>query len=202
MLNVICYWFNDWCVNFGPEYVWRLYRNIKKYTTVPYNFCCFSDKPQKLAVPCIKFEPYLKWNLNKFLAFEYLSGRVISFDLDIMIFDNIDDILAAEYDFACTHKLKGGNLAGGSIISTTAEYGQKLAAHIKENKSQIEKYTKGSERLYLRKYIKNPTFWQNYHSGIYSYKHHCKESVPKDCRIMVFHGNPRPHETEYWYARQ
>jgi hypothetical protein len=30
--------------------------------------------------------------------------------------------------------------------------------------------------------------------GIYSYKRHCRHRVPKDCRVVLFHGKPRPWE--------
>jgi len=39
----------------------------------------------------------------------------------------------------------------------------------------------------------------NFIPGIYSYKHHCKEVIPEDASIIVFHGHPRPHEVkEIW----
>jgi len=35
-------------------------------------------------------------------------------------------------------------------------------------------------------------------SGIYSYKHHCREKKPDDARIICFHGRPNPPDTDGW----
>ena len=32
---------------------------------------------------------------------------------------------------------------------------------------------------------------------VYSYKLHCKKSIPDDASIVCFHGKPRPHEVEW-----
>lgn len=41
---------------------------------------------------------------------------------------------------------------------------------------------------------------QDHLSGMYSYKHHCRLSLPDDARVVCFHGKPRPHEVgkPYW----
>jgi hypothetical protein len=35
-------------------------------------------------------------------------------------------------------------------------------------------------------------FLQNYIGGLYSYKQHCKRRLPRDARMVMFHGTPRP----------
>jgi hypothetical protein len=35
---------------------------------------------------------------------------------------------------------------------------------------------------------------------IKSYKYHCRDGLPEDCRVVIFHGKPDPHEqSESWY---
>jgi hypothetical protein len=33
-------------------------------------------------------------------------------------------------------------------------------------------------------------------SGIKSYKYHCREGLPANTRIVIFHGEPKPHTVE------
>lgn len=193
-MNIVCLWWNNWCGKSGPKYVNKLYKSLQVYTTIPFEFYCFTDNPKALKVPTIEFEPKFRWNLNKYQIFapEFnLEGRVIIFDLDLVMYDNIDDILNAEYEFACMRNFKGQKAAGGSLISTTVEYGRNLYDRINSESKIIGNITRGSECKFINKYIENPTFWQDRHKGIYSYKHN---GIKKDCRILCFHGKPRPHE--------
>lgn len=193
-LNVVCYWWGDWAGYWGPVYVKKLHTALKKHTTVDYNFYCFTDTPNALEVPSIRFEPKYKWNLSKFQCHEYLEGRVLILDLDMLILDNIDDILSFSESFITCEGAYQKGKAGGSIVGTTAEYGRELLSKIKNNKQKIEVETGGSERFFIRKYVKNCQFWQDKYPGIYSWKKDCQDKIPEDARIIRMHGNPRPHE--------
>jgi len=54
-------------------------------------------------------------------------------------------------------------------------------------------YLSGGDQIYVEKYVKNPTFWQDITDEVTSYK------VPNgndDPSVVIFHGKPRPWEVE------
>jgi len=197
-INIVCFWWNDWCGTWGPAYVRKLYNDLQRYVTIPHNFYCFTDQPGLLDVPSIIFTPKYKWNLNKFEAYNPehgLTGKILTLDIDILILDNIDDILDYTADFITCEAAYRKGKAGGSIVGTTVEYGMKnIWRSLVENTEQVTRKTKGSERYFFRKYLDNVQFFQHHYQGIYSYK---KDGVPTDARIVRFHGRPRPHEVGY-----
>jgi hypothetical protein len=39
--------------------------------------------------------------------------------------------------------------------------------------------------------------------GVYSYKYHCRQSLPKDLKVACFHGTPKPSEVnDSWVVSQ
>ncbi len=39
-------------------------------------------------------------------------------------------------------------------------------------------------------------------SWVLSYKTHCRSGIPPDCRVVVFHGEPKPHEVSSSHIRE
>jgi len=195
-LNVVCFWFNSWCGKWGPTYVEKLYKSLQKNTTIPFNFYCLTDQPNKVINP-IKFEPNLEWNLNKFLVFNpalKFTGKILTIDLDTVILGNVDFLLEEKKGFWTNKNMKGYDMAGGGIVYTDISTGQKLFRIIYNDYQKILNETKGSERLFIRKYVSNPNFWQNHYKGIYSWKNDCRKGIPEDCVILNGHGSPKLHE--------
>jgi len=195
--KIVCFWWGNWCGKYGPKYVDRLYNSVLKHTTLPFEFYCMTDRPDLIKQNAIKFNPRFKWNLNKLLVFEQnfdLNDRIITIDLDTVFMDNIDFILADNSQFIVNESFGDRGQCGGGIVSTTYKYGRLLLNKLIKNYETIEAQTKGSERFFYRKYVTTPKFWQRKYSGIYSYKKHCQKGVPKDAKIVHYHGRPRPHE--------
>ena len=43
---------------------------------------------------------------------------------------------------------------------------------------------------------------QDYIDGIYSYKRHCRDKLPSDARVVLFHGQPRPKDAEASWVKE
>jgi hypothetical protein len=56
-----------------------------------------------------------------------------------------------------------------------------------------------SNRLFANKDLPANSFPENL---ILSYKKHGKRTLPDNCRIMVFHGDPKPHQVDLWYVKE
>ena len=89
------------CVKWGNKYISQyvnvLYNMVKRNTTVPYEFHCITDDPKGLDahIKVIKFpqQPWIKTWWSKLWMFgpEFpLKGNVLFFDLDVIVFNNID----------------------------------------------------------------------------------------------------------------
>lgn len=95
MISVVCVY---WGTKFPIEYVYNLQSMVKRNTTVPHEFVCFSDRQ----IPNIKTKILEKgldgwWNkLQMFNTKFGLNKDVVYFDLDTLITNNIDWLM--EYD--------------------------------------------------------------------------------------------------------
>ena len=96
MNHVVCV---KWGNKYIPQYVNVLYNMVKRHTTVPYEFHCITDDPKGLDphIDIIKLpqHPWIKTWWSKLWMFspEFpLKGNILFFDLDVIIFKNIDSL--------------------------------------------------------------------------------------------------------------
>lgn len=100
MYNVICL---KWGEKYPAEFANRLYRMVKRNTTLPVTFYCLSDNAEGLD-PNIEFRQLpdlgLKGWWYKLLVFSPelfdISGTTIFLDLDVVITKNIDELFTYE----------------------------------------------------------------------------------------------------------
>ena len=89
------------CVKWGNKYISQyvnvLYNMCKRNTTMPFEFHCITDDPKGLDphIKVIKLpnDPWIKTWWSKLWMFgpEFpLKGNVLFFDLDVIVFNNID----------------------------------------------------------------------------------------------------------------
>ena len=96
MNHIVCV---KWGHKYVPEYVNVLKRMCKRHITVPYQFHCFTENPKGLdpdinVIPLGK-EPFIKTWWSKLYMFHpnnTLTGTILYFDLDVIIFRNIDKL--------------------------------------------------------------------------------------------------------------
>ena len=91
------------CVKWGNKYISKyanvLNRMVKRNITVPYQFSCLTDDPGGLDTDInvirLPNDPYVKtwWSKLWMFAPEMpLEGNILFFDLDVVVFDNIDPL--------------------------------------------------------------------------------------------------------------
>jgi hypothetical protein len=193
------------CITFlwgpGPynaEYVNKLFNMIDKHLTYPHKNICFTNMPEGIREG-IEIKPlhneWMKHNLKKAIQFDPdngLEGRVLSFDLDIVILNSLD--MYAEYtdEFciceAVNQKRKGK--CGGNFMAFDSGYGaETIWKPLIENYEYYEKETEGFERFLYDRLIKKMTFWPQH--TIVSYKKHVKKGKVRDwdkVRMIWHHG--------------
>jgi hypothetical protein len=135
-----------------------------------------------------------------------LTGRVICFDLDVVILDSIDELVTYPGEFitcASPFRSRKGNI-GGSLIGFEAGFGEKELYESLINlkgtdlKVMEHKTEGGSERKYYAMMLDKERidFWQDWYPGqVVSFKNNCKSGIPPEgTKIVRFHGLPRPHQ--------
>ena len=91
------------CVKWGNKYISQytnvLYNMIKRNTTIPFEFHCITEDPKGLDphIKTIKLptDPWIKsWWSKLWMFGEHfpLQGNILYFDLDIIVFKNIDEL--------------------------------------------------------------------------------------------------------------
>ncbi|MCP5432295.1 MAG: hypothetical protein H6923_03390 [Alphaproteobacteria bacterium] len=224
-VNVVCFKWGRGA--FGPEYVNRLASMVRRHLSLPHRFVCFTDDEAGID-PTIETQPLPEWRVpppSRSLApwrklsallpdLGGLSGKTLYLDLDVVITDNIDPLFAFSPKLATSENWT----QRGQGIGNTSVYAYEIGqfAHV------VEAYEREFERLGID-YVNSQTFmcrkigreniewWPD--DWVVSFKHTCMPKglmqwietprLPKNTRIVVFHGNPKPeHAIEGVWPRK
>jgi len=217
-----------WGNKYGADYVNKLYGMISRNLTLPFQLVCFTDDTTDIN-PQIKTRdlpqldlpdgaPERGWNKLTTLKTDFggLSGEALFLDLDVVIVSNIDDLFSYEAEFAIIKDKKYKN----KVIGNSSVYRFKIGKY----DDVLQKFRKDfkwvqntyrNEQAYLSDEVYKKgdlTFWPE--AWCPSYKYYCmhpwpmnyfKDSfIPKDAKILIFHGHPEPQEaiagiTTKWY---
>lgn len=196
---------------YGAEYVNTLYNMVERNLTVPHDFVCFTDNPEGIN-PEITILPPLcpeaGWWGKMYLYQANIPGlktakRILYLDLDVVITGSLDDVVKFDSDHAMIRDYPEGYFPAGdirqrhgnsSVILLTVG---KRTEIWKEYKAAGEpKY--GSQQGWINERFPNkfdlfPDWMMK------SYKmHNLQSAVPEDCRIVMFHGIPKPPDCGGW----
>ena len=189
--------------DYTADYVRRLYNMVARHTTIKYHFVCLTDDPDVEEIcDTISLRGTLHgwWSkLELFVPDRIPSDYVVYFDLDTMIVRNIDDVLQLRRDFVGVRGWQGRPdqkdidkfRSGIMIWRNDGTYSFLYDDFTGGN------YKRGDQEYISKSLVKNDMsceMLQDLVSGIYSYKRDCLRRVPKDVRIVCFHGRPRPHQ--------
>ncbi len=194
------------------EYVNKLYRGVTRNLSLDHEFICFADEQNynmlinnidsKIDLSLLESKSW-KGCLPKLKPFDRNNrfyGRVITMDLDCIIVESLDDMFSYTGDLATRRKFNGEKVSGGDMIGFPGGYHSWIWDWLQETPGQVEAETHGSERFIYRNHFSSLDFWNDLYPGqLISYKRHVKknnEILPKNCRIVSCHNNPRPHELQ------
>lgn len=212
-VNVVCM---KWGTAYGADYVNKLYSMVKRNLTLPFRFVCFTDDTKGVVkgVECFPLprihvpakndvSPWRKLSMfSKKLA--DLSGRALFLDLDIVIVDNIDCFFSYSKDDFCIIEnwtQAGRGIGNSSVYLFTVGKHYDLLEKYNNNQNEVlKKYD--NEQIFLSMNTKPLRFWPE--DWCKSFKVHCLPGgilnwfcvpkMPKDVKIVVFHGNPKPSD--------
>lgn len=219
--NIVCI---KWGERYPVDYVNRLYNMVRRNTTVPFNFFCFTEISEGLHRD-ILVRPLPELNVapedNRFayrkeaaLCQDDLGGlqgqRVLFFDLDVVIVDNIDGLISFPQgdDFVIINdwNSKGSQVGQASCYSwRVGTLGYVKEYFEKHPKEVVAKYHTASQEFLSDQVIAEKgalIFWPE--TWFRSFKSHClpkgvlrhfiPAAIPPGAKVIVFHGSPKPDE--------
>lgn len=198
---------------FGTDYVQRLFNMLSRHVTIPFQFVCLTDVGiPKTVCPTLPLKRGWQGSWSKVEMFKeglLAPGRIVYFDLDTIILDNIDDILRVDYDFIGLRPWNKNNRGDGMLASGMMSWtndGHYTFIYDRFSLEMIQKHPAGDQHWIsnqLRAQGKEYGYFQDTVTGVYSYKRDCRpSSLPPDARIVCFHGKPRPHECDAEWVKE
>lgn len=190
--------------DYKPEHVTALAAQVRKHTTIDYEFLCFTD--------CLEYMPRVRrialknnwpgwWSVPEVFR---CQGPVIVVGVDTMITGNIDPLFkiaqdCQKNDFWMIHSFRSPRKTISGIMVFNYDWSW---LYEEFNFEKVSKQLRGEEDYTLSK-LKGrgiqPKILQESFPGIYSWKRNCQNGIPADCKVLVFHGHPRPFEVpELW----
>lgn len=224
------------CVKWGNKYVSKyvnvLNNMVKRHTTVPYQFHCITDDPTGVDpdINIIKLpnEPIIKTWWSKLWLFspEFpLQGNVLFFDLDVVVFDNIDELFTQNpgkfmiiRDFnRC--RIKDWKLSNSSVFRWEPGTMNFLWNEFKANAPMVMQNNHGDQDWITKRAKEQINWWPD--QWIRSYKwemvglkdtklltkdgksfFRTPAKVEPGNKVAVFHGRPNPMEcADEWVVK-
>lgn len=213
------------CVKFGPlygrDYVERLRNMVQRHLTIPHKIACLTDDKNPIDGVETIYQPnanYKKGWWHKVHMFDPalpLAGRILYFDLDIVIHDTIDKLVANQTDqFLGIRDFNRKFHPGWNYLNSSAmswihgsqnkvweEYKKDIfsAQRLQGDQDWIWKIAKNNIKFWPEEWIQSYK-WEvrskseiEMKNGVRNFKTINNSIVPsKECCVTVFHGDPKP----------
>ena len=212
-VNIVCM---KWGTLYGPEYVNILYNMVKRNITLPFRFICMTEWPEGIQsgveiAPLPAFErPNSQYCTawRKLALFDKqvldLKGKILFVDLDVVIVDNIDCFFTFSDKLAIIENWsqKGRMIGQSSVFCFEAGTCTHLLEKYNSQYDEVVKHNE-TEQMYITRELGKGNFDYFPEDWCKSFKMHCMPGgflnsfiaptvIPKNVRIVVFHGNPNP----------
>jgi hypothetical protein len=183
----------------GAEYVNALHAAVERNMTVPHKFVCFTDSPNGINCECRASEG-VGWFAKLHLFRQFTKGRVIFFDLDTLIVDNIDFLAKFHGKFAILSDFYRPKGFGSGIMLWEGGWGHHITnGFVALGSPNIV----GGDQMYIEQQAGKAKMLQDLYPGkIASYKLEALTGIPRRAAIICFHGTPKPHEFSFGYVAE
>lgn len=222
MINIICVRVGTL---YGPEYVERLYNMVSRNLSGNFKFYCITDDStpiENVELIHIKNQKYKKQWWHKVHLFDStlgLEGRMLYFDLDVVIVNKLNRLIDSLGDdfYGIRDFNRKFNPRWNKLNSSVMSW---MAGHHNHIFDKFKRESKSAQRLHgdqdwiwqtAQHQIK---FWPE--PWIQSYKWEIRNrsellyrgnkrffketrddvKIHKQCSVLVFHGEPKPHEVK------
>lgn len=200
MITVACVL---WGNKFSEDYLYNLKSMVERNTTVDHRFVVLSDRSRK-GIDSVILKPGFHgwWNkLQLFDTFHRLGPRVVYFDLDTLIVNNIDWLMEYKGNFmgiedvgaVNAHQPHLKNTLMSGVMSWDSNYaGQIWNEFILRKDTAVTQFRGDGEYLNgnIPKYDRE-LLQHKYPGKLKSYKYQIyNKGIDKETSIICFHGRP------------
>jgi len=195
--NIICL---KWGNKYGPEYVNNLYNGIKKNTTLAFTLHCFTDDSsgisQDVTIHDLKYKGIDGW-WNKLYLFSGevdIDGRVLFIDLDTLITGNIDQLMLIDKGFVMIRDFfypRQNNDGSGLMSFETKTHPEIWNTFMANPQAAVKELHPHGDQKWIVKFVDGVKHWQDIlPEHVVSYKVHCAGGLPRNARVVCYHGIP------------
>lgn len=189
---------------YGPHYANILYNSLRRNSTIPFRFVCFTDDREGLD-PAIEARPFpymLRGWWCKIPLFApapcIADDQIVAIDLDVVITGNIDWLLTYRGDFCAVRDWTRSKYYNGSLWSLRAGKNTHVWEKFVDQGDEVMK-TYYSDQEWIREQIPQADTFQDLFPGnVLSFAQHFnnleKPEFSKEASIYLFHGFPKPSE--------
>lgn len=197
MYNVICL---KWGTKFSPEYVNRLFYGVRRNTTLPFTFHCFTDDAtglhRDIKIHDLPYKNIEGWWQKLYLFSNELpiEGRVLFLDLDTLVVGNIDQIISQSTGFIVLRDMfaqKSDNVGSAVISFEIGKHTHIWDEFIKNPQAAIRSLHPHGDQRWIQKQQLDRQYWQDlFPSQVISFKVQCRAGLPPTARLVCYHGKP------------
>jgi hypothetical protein len=222
IITILCVRFGN---KYGREYVERLRNMVARHITVPYEFVCLTDDQHSIQNVKTIYQPnanYARGWWHKVHMFDPnlpIKGRILYFDLDVVIHNNIDKLTKFNrnnfigiHDFNRKFFPNWNNL-NSSVLAWNHGSQSHIYNQFKKDPGQAQRLQGDQDWIWklCRETIK---FWPKEWIMSYKWEIRSREEltvanakrrfktvrddivVHPDCSVAVFHGEPNPQDVQ------
>ena len=221
MISVLCVRFGN---RYGREYVERLRNMVSRHLHQPYEFICLTDDPAPIdGVRSIvqSNAGYSRGWWHKVHMFDPalgIKGRILYFDLDVVIHASINRLLIPDNNFYGIRDFNrkfhsSWNKLNSSAMSWIAGEHSDIWARFKSDPAQVMRQFPGDQDWIWSVANDRIKFWPD--TWIQSYKWEIRDRtelavingkrtftsvkspiINTECCVAVFHGDPKPQDIQ------
>lgn len=194
----------------GAEYLAKLYDGVGRYLPgVDWRGVCLTDDPRTVpeGVEAIEPPPGLAGWWNKVALFKpgmFPAGsRVLYSDLDTIPVGNLTDMAAYDGPFAIMRDPYHPEHMGSSLMAWEA--GELDHIWTRFDEGGAPQFDPRGDQRWIETVQPQADYWQDMLPGqIVSFKADCWSAggIPDGARLVVFHGQPRPHQCQARYIKE
>jgi len=203
MLKVWCVY---WSSKYSEYYVHRLKREVEKHLPIPHQFLCLTNQ----RIEGVETVPEVSskqgwWQKCDLFSF---TGPSLYFDLDTVITGDLSVFIGTD---KALRILKNWAASGHGGCQSSIMYWEDAQAI----QALCDSYAMPWPQTHLQPGIvwgdqglitdlrDSGKIEVDYFNPAHalSYKYSCRNGLPEDCRAVIFHGKPDPHEVqEPWFT--
>lgn len=190
---------------FKPEHVERLYRQVRRHCPASVPFRCITrERFSEAGIETIPMRHKWPDYWCKIECFA-VRGPILYMDLDTTILGDLTPLLEAvqQHDFIAQRRLKNQEGIQTALMGWRGDVSRlydrfKGDRHIRKYRARERPAIQTDEGYTYDHWDGELTLWQDILPGMtMSYKKGWLLGAPRDdCRIVYFHGRPRPWEVE------